>query len=104
MSYLPPIFFENTAEQDPDSMIKCMSRVTLNSVDSWEELTVLLKMKRASFENERFKQEIVELWNRTKRYSPERVYLVNLVKRVENYYFPKFKGDRFKLKSIRPRH
>ena len=99
------MFFENTAEQDPQDMVKCMSRVTLNSVASWDELTVsVLKMKRASFQNEKFKQEIVELWNRTKRYSDERRYLVSLVKRVENYYFPKFKRDRFKLKSIRTSH
>ena len=105
MSFLPPMFFENTAEQDPQDMVKCMSRVTLNSVASWDELTVsVLKMKRASFQNEKFKQEIVGLWNKTKRRSPERVYLLNLVKRVENYFFPKFKRDRFKLKSIRTSH
>jgi hypothetical protein len=103
LSWLPQEF-SHSAEQDPRYMVKCMSRVKVNSVASWDELTVsVLKMKRASFQNEKFKQEIVGLWNKTKRRSPERVYLLNLVKRVEDYYFPKFTDDRMRLKSMKQR-
>ena len=79
-----------------------MSKGEPSSVSSWDELAdFVLKMKQASYRNEEFKQEIVELWNKTKRYSSDRVYLVNLVKRVENYYFPKFQSDRMRLKKLR---
>jgi hypothetical protein len=91
---------ENQAEQNSQSLIEYMSNGS-TKVSSWEELLKLCNCERASLENKRFKADIINLWNRTKKGSKERIYLINLVMRFENTYFKKSTVDRQKLRQMK---